>query len=204
MAVTDLDVCSGALVMIGAEPITSFTEDTDEARACENLYTDTKKAALSAYPWRFTQAFVALSRLTDAPTAGRWSAAYQIPDTVLRIDTAWINGRRIEFDRYQDKLYCDATTSDTVTIEAHFDQDEQFWPPYFVQYMKIKMASLLAESVAAKTDLANTFYEKAAMAEREARNADAQGRTASRLDRGRITRRRFRTGSQYALGGDYY
>ena len=202
MALTDIEVCQRALVMIGANPITSFTEGTTEATACANLYEGVKKDALSSYRWRFCMGYVNLSRLNDAPTAGEWEAAYQLPDTVLHINTLWAGDRRINFDRYEDKVYCNASTNETVTAEGHFEVDEQFWPPYFAHHMALRMAALLAEPIGAKTDLANKFEEKVMRHGALARNADSQGRTPARIDRGRITSRRFRRSTQYSVS-DY-
>ena len=35
---TSLSICSDALLMLGASPISSFTEGTDEANVCNSLY----------------------------------------------------------------------------------------------------------------------------------------------------------------------
>ena len=49
MATTDIDICARALIMIGAEPITSFTDGTTESKVASNLYTDTIKNLISSY-----------------------------------------------------------------------------------------------------------------------------------------------------------
>jgi hypothetical protein len=48
-----LSVCSDSLLMLGAKPIASFTEGTDEASICDRLYPDIRDQALSTYPWSF-------------------------------------------------------------------------------------------------------------------------------------------------------
>ena len=46
---TDILICSDALLMLGASPISSFTEGTDEANTCDRLYPDIKiKTLISA------------------------------------------------------------------------------------------------------------------------------------------------------------
>jgi hypothetical protein len=35
---TDLSICSDALILMGASPLSSFTEGTDAAQACSRLY----------------------------------------------------------------------------------------------------------------------------------------------------------------------
>jgi hypothetical protein len=202
MSVTDIDICSGALVMIGAQPITAFNEATDEARACSNLYERTLRDCLSTYHWRFATNQDQLDRKEAAPVdAQKWGAAYQLPDNVLSIRTVRVNGHPIEFDRYEDNIFCNATTSDVVILEATYQIDESKFPPYFVRLMEYKMAALLAEALAAKTDLSNNFDQKAQRHMAIAKTKDAQGRTQVRFDTSRITRRRFRNGLRTE---DYY
>ena len=40
MATTKIDICARALVMIGAQPITSFTDGSTEALVANNVYED--------------------------------------------------------------------------------------------------------------------------------------------------------------------
>ena len=51
---TSLSICSDALVMLGAKPISSFDEGTDEASISDRLYGDIKNQALMLYPWSFS------------------------------------------------------------------------------------------------------------------------------------------------------
>ena len=49
-----IDICSRALILIGAEPITSFDEGTTESLVSVNMYEDVARAALVNSRWRFT------------------------------------------------------------------------------------------------------------------------------------------------------
>ena len=50
---TPLDICSRALILIGAEPISSFDDGTTEATVAVNMYEDVVQAALVNSRWRF-------------------------------------------------------------------------------------------------------------------------------------------------------
>ena len=39
---TSLSICSDALLMLGARPISSFSEGTDESNICDRLYPNSK------------------------------------------------------------------------------------------------------------------------------------------------------------------
>lgn len=203
MAFTDIDICSAALVKIGANPITSFTDTGTEAKVASQLYETTVQDVLASYKWRFATNYTQLSRIEDVPS-GRFAAAYQIPTNepdTLSINSVWVNRRPIDFDRFEDNIHCDASSADTVFMEAVYRVEEQFWPPYFIKQMQLELASLFAESVAQKTDLAQYFASRAMDHMRLAKNRDSQGRTPSRIDTSRITSRRFaRSGAADHIG----
>ena len=43
---TDISICSDALILLGAAPISSFADGTDIAQACERLYPDLRDGRL--------------------------------------------------------------------------------------------------------------------------------------------------------------
>ena len=63
-----IDIVSRALVLIGAEPITSFTENTTEALVANNMYEDAVRTSLSSARWRFATKQAQLSQLVADPT----------------------------------------------------------------------------------------------------------------------------------------
>ena len=69
---TKLSICSDALIMLGASPLSSFSEGTDAAQTCDRLYDDLRDTVLLAYPWSFTLKKVQLAQSVDAP-ANEWS-----------------------------------------------------------------------------------------------------------------------------------
>ena len=63
-----IDICSRALILIGAEPITSFDDGNNEALVASNMYEDVAQSALVNTRWRFATDQLVLNRLSDAPT----------------------------------------------------------------------------------------------------------------------------------------
>ena len=76
MAVTKVDIASRALVMVGANPISSFTDNSTEALITNTLYEEVVESTLSECSWRFAMGQKQLSLLADAPTS-RYEYAYQ-------------------------------------------------------------------------------------------------------------------------------
>ena len=81
-ATTAIDVCNRALVLIGASPMTSFEDGTNEALVAVNLYEDTCRSTLVNTRWRFASNQKILNRLSDEPT-GRFDSAYSLPSDAI-------------------------------------------------------------------------------------------------------------------------
>ena len=76
-ATSPIDICTRSLVLIGAQPITSFSDGSNEALVAVNLYEDTIQASLVNTRWRFAVNQAIGNRLSDEPT-GRYNSAYQL------------------------------------------------------------------------------------------------------------------------------
>lgn len=189
MATSDIDICARALVMIGAAPITSFADGTTEATVAANLYEDTVRDLISRYRWRFAAGQAQLSRRTDAPDA-KWDAAYQLPADLLLLHDVTVNGNVIEYDRYQDMIYCDADEADLVYADYTFRAVEDLWPPYFTTAVELTLASIFAYAVANQIQTADYMEKKALRQLALGRNIDSQSQTSQRFDLSRFEKAR--------------
>ena len=52
-AKTDIEVAQRAMVMVGMEPLSSFTESTDEALVMNTVFEDIVEDCLSMHNWIF-------------------------------------------------------------------------------------------------------------------------------------------------------
>lgn len=181
MAITDIDICARALVLIGASPITSFEDGTTEATVAANLYEDTVRDMLSRHRWRFASGQAQLSRLVDVPDA-RWDAAYQLPADLILLHGVTVTDDPIAYDRYQDKVYCNATAEDLVYADYTFQANEDLWPPFFVTAVEYQLASIFAYSVAAQEGLSDIFEKRAMRQLVICRTLDSQSQTTRRLN----------------------
>lgn len=198
MSINSVSICQQALVMIGANPIASLDDDTTEGVACRTLYEPTVRDELSQYRWRFASGIEQMSRLATGPGT-KWSAAYQLPPACLVPSTVYVNGTPIDFDRYEDNIWCNASPADEVMLEGVYRVAEQFWPPYFERLIAYRMASQLVHSIAAQVDTSDLLDRRAIRHAALARNRDAQGRTATRIDTTRLIRNRS-TGPRFSGG----
>lgn len=61
MATTAIEVCNNALTLIGSRRITSLSDPSKEARACNDNYNICRKAVLRMHPWNFATKRVELT-----------------------------------------------------------------------------------------------------------------------------------------------
>jgi len=175
-----IDIASRALVLIGAEPITSFDSSSTEALVATNMYEDTVRAMLSTARWRFATEQSVLNQLSDVPT-GRFDIAHQLPSNLLVLHGITINDNLIEFTVYGDKVFSDTTSSDTLVADFTFRADEVDFPSYFSLALQYSLASIFATSIARDDRLMQIMETKANQLMAKARNIDAQQQTTRKL-----------------------
>ena len=189
-ATTAIDVCNRALVLIGASPMTSFEDGTNEALVAVNLYEDTCRSALVNTRWRFASNQKVLGRLSDAPT-GRFEAGYALPSDSLYVHTLTVNKSPIKFDIYGAVAFCDATVNDEVIADYSFRQTEVNFPSYFTQALVYELAGQFALGIARDEGLSTMMFNNARFFMQKARTMDSQQQTTRKLNTSRfITERR--------------
>lgn len=184
-AVNDIEIAQKACAFIGISPITSFTQNTTEAIVLNGVYDEIVEAELASYPWRFAMAQRELDRLAATPAA-EWSAAYQIPADILMIRNVKENSTVIEYDRYDDNIYCDASENSTVVLDGIYKAAEVDWPAYFRLGIEYRLAAALASGVTMKADLAAMYDEKAEIQIKKARHIESGSQTSRKLKMNRL------------------
>jgi hypothetical protein len=153
---TAVSICSDALILLGAKPISSFNDATDEANTCDRLYPDIRDGLLTQYPWSFTLKKTQISRLITAPTSA-WKYQYQLPGDRLSNVRSVRAGANPNAPIYKDwEIQGDRllTNLETVFIDYQFQTPEFAMPPYFVQLLKYHLAWHLAMPITEQMDRA--------------------------------------------------
>ena len=157
---TSLSICSDALIMLGAQPISSFTEGSDAAQACDRLYPDLRDSLLSRYPWSWSYQKTQLARLATAPIS-EWDYAYQLPGDMLSGVRALFNTAdtfgmplRYGWEIYGDQVY---TNEETVYIDYQSSVNESKMPYYFVHLLRHALAGELGMVITDQISKADYF-----------------------------------------------
>tara|TARA_R100000234_G_scaffold104833_1_gene74830 strand:+ start:1326 stop:1913 length:588 start_codon:yes stop_codon:yes gene_type:complete len=185
-----IDVASRALILIGADPITSFSETTTEATVASNLYEDVARACLTSTRWRFATNQAILNALTDAPT-GRFDIAHQLPSDLLMLHALTVNDNLVDFTQYGDKVFSNRTAADSVVADYTFRANEVDWPSYFTLAVEYMLASVFAGSIARDPELSQQMLVVSDRFMAKARTLDSQISTSRKIATSRfITDRR--------------
>ena len=111
-----LEVATNALYLIGADAITDFTEDTVEAKVANALYEDIVRTSFASFRWRFATTQSNLVRVSTAPK-GKFDSSYNIPSSCITLIGVTVNDLPIDYDVYGNKVFCNATSNDTVLLD---------------------------------------------------------------------------------------
>lgn len=75
---SQVQICNAALIRLGASTITSITENTAEAKLCNNIFTDLADDVMIEGSWTSTIRRASLARTSDTP-AFEYTYSFQLP-----------------------------------------------------------------------------------------------------------------------------
>ena len=163
-----VQICNSALNQLGASSITALTDDSKNARLCNERYTTIRDAVFRAHPWNCLIKRVQLAQDSDTPAWG-FDYQYTLPADCLRIlgikdynSDYKIEGRKLLISESEVYLIYLAQITDVneldvllrETISAHLAQD-------------------IAYAITANLHVANLMAEKYQAKLSEARHADS-------------------------------
>ena len=175
MTTTATDLCSMALVKLGAAPISSLDDNSAEAEIVSRLYAPTLEALLVAHPWDFTLAHANLTPDPEAPLAD-FAHGFFLPDDLLRTVSAGRSGksRGVVYRVVGDRLLTDSR-SVLLTYQRRCDASEL--PPHVVQAFIARLAAELAVPITESTSRAEAMQRLARAELHHAKLVDSQQST---------------------------
>ena len=169
MANTAIDLCSRALLLIGANAIQSFDDGSRESDVCSSIYETVRDTLLANRLWSFTLEQLNLAQLNETPLRD-WKYVYALPKEVIRIKKV-ANSK--DFELMNGKLY---SNNPSVSIDCQKAVDVSEMPPYFQAALISELASKLSVSLLGDSTKFQLFSSLAQRDLINARIADCQNR----------------------------
>lgn len=157
---SEVGICNVALRKVGGARISSLSDNSEEARACADLYEPLRDAMLRAHAWNFAIARATLAALATPTPAWGYTAYYQLPVDCMRvIEVQYKDDWSVE-QRYL-ALY-DTGTANIRYIQKITDANQ--FDPLFRDALAARLAMELVEPLSAS----NSKRDRAAEALKEA------------------------------------
>lgn len=171
-----VEICNMALQKLGAKQITSLTEDTASARACNACYTVLRDAEFEKHKWNFSILRVSLAADSPAPTEGP-SNSFTLPADFIKLadPDPWDNTFDIDYQIEGRKIFTNFDAPLYLRYVSRIE-DPNTMTPLFREALACKMAfqmcEALTQSNSKKAD-ARSDYKEAIM---EARRSNGIAR----------------------------
>ena len=170
-----VNMCNSALNLLGASTISALTDDTKNARLCNQRYEPVRNRVFRSHAWNCLHKRVQLAQNSTAPVV-EYDHAYALPSDCLRvlkihngttdsIATALdykLEGRNIVTD--QDTIFL---------IYIALDTDPNNYDSYLREAISHQLAADLCYAITNNAALANNYMARADERLREARFIDA-------------------------------
>lgn len=166
---TDVSICSNALLLLGAEPISSF-EDNDQARAAKNLYQATVDSVLRHHTWNCCVRRVQLAPESTAP-AFDFSHQFLLPSDWVRTLQVGQYAQEIDYKTEGRRILANSTVLPLRYI-ARVTEDK--WDAGLIDVVTLAMAARLAYAVTRSNTVQQVLEQKLQFEFRAARAVDGQ------------------------------
>jgi hypothetical protein len=174
-----VEITSNALRLLGDDPITSLTEDSERARLVNALYEEVRDEVIRAAMWNCAKDRQVLASLAATPAFG-WSFYHQLPSTCLRVVDVLSGDIRVEHEIEGRKLMTDESSVNLIFLKKITDPNDM--DSLFIGAYTAKLAAELAEPITGSRSLAEQMWQLYERKVREARTIDSQEGTVSNLD----------------------
>lgn len=154
---SDIQLASNALILLGHNPIASFTEATSGAEVASNLFTHSYRSILTQHRWRFATKQQVLARLSESPESV-YNYQFQMPVDLLYLIRP-VRGKNYEV--YEDKIYSNDLE---MTVEYIYEIASDRLPSYYAKMFEYYLASQFAIPITGDIEIASYYtqqYEKA-------------------------------------------
>ena len=184
-----VDMCNSALNLLGASTISALTDDSKNARLCNQRYEPVRNRVFRSHAWNCLHKRVELAQNSTAPVI-EYSNAYALPSDCLRVLKVH-NGTTDSIQSAIDyKLEGRNIVTDEGTVYLIYvalDTDPNNYDSYLQESISHQLAADLAYAVTNNATLADKYMVRADERLREARFIDATENSLGTIESSEFT-----------------
>lgn len=188
-----VNMCNSALNLLGASTIAALTDDTKNARLCNQRYEPVRNRVFRSHAWNCLHKRVQLAQNSTAPVV-EYDHAYALPSDclrVLKIHNGTTDSIASALD-YKLEGRNIVTDIDTVfVIYIALDTDPNNYDTYLRESISHQLAADLCYAITNNATLANQYMTRADERLREARFIDATENSLGTIESNEFTNARL-------------
>ena len=188
-----VNMCNSALNLLGASTIAALTDDTKNARLCNQRYEPVRNRVFRSHAWNCLHKRLQLAQNSTAPVV-EYDHAYALPSDclrVLKIHNGSTDSIASALD-YKLEGRNIVTDIDTVfLIYIALDTDPNNYDTYLRESISHQLAADLAYAITNNATLANQYMTRADERLREARFIDATENSLGTIEASEFTNARL-------------
>jgi len=170
-----VDICNSALNLLGASTISALTDDSKNARLCNQRYEPIRNRVFRSHAWNCLHKRIQLAQNSTAPVV-EYSHAYALPADCLRVlkihnGTTDSIAAALDYKLEGRNIVTDIGTIFIIYIALETDPNK--YDAYLQESISHQIAADLAYAITNNATLANQYMTRADERLREARFIDA-------------------------------
>ena len=170
-----VDICNSALNLLGASTISALTDDSKNARLCNQRYEPIRNRVFRSHAWNCLHKRIQLAQNSTSPVV-EYSHAYALPADCLRVlkihnGTTDSIAAALDYKLEGRNIVTDIGTIFIIYIALETDPNK--YDAYLQESISHQIAADLAYAITNNATLANQYMTRADERLREARFIDA-------------------------------
>ena len=184
-----VDICNSALNLLGASTISALTEDSKNARLCNQRFEPVRNRVFRSHNWNCLITRVQLAQDTTGPVV-EYTYGYTLPTDCLRVlkihnGTTDSIASNLDYKVEGRKIVTNEGTIYLVYIAL--DTDPNTYDSYLAESISHQLAADLCYAITNNSTLANQYMSRADERLREARFIDATENSLDTIESGEFT-----------------
>ena len=184
-----VEICNSALNLLGASTISALTDDSKNARLCNQRYDSVRNRVFRSHAWNCLHKRVELAQNSTAPVV-EYTYAYALPSDCLRVlkvhnGTTDSIASAIDYKLEGRNIVTDEGT--VYLIYVALDTDPNNYDSYLQESISHQLAADLCYAITNNATLANNYMARADERLREARFIDASENSLGTIESNEFT-----------------